>query len=365
MTPINVPLPTVQPPTAGEAAAAKKVLNKESSSDFPKTLEDVSATEKAAKQKLTESHQASNPKEETKKAANKGEKSEPESASTEKTNREERMEKNRKTTKKGEGEEAQPVFAALPEGVQPPPPAPVDPAVELSMAKGGTVTQVGLKSASSPIVMPNLADGGEVTQGMKSGTLVIGKNSSFEGGGLPFELRPPASRNGQAQPSINRSPLSAQSPKFSQELAERVGNLRLISRAGVSDQVRINLVPRDLGNLDIRLQVDGDSRVHMMVTAESEAAKDLLKNQISQLKEALIKQGMEFGDVDIQVDVKQREAGAETQAELAWGGDGRFRSSDGQRSGQGKEADGGGVNEERLILGKVIRSSDGGMSVFI
>ncbi|MBF0448331.1 MAG: flagellar hook-length control protein FliK [Magnetococcales bacterium] len=375
MTPIDLPLPVVNKlPTTGEAAAAKKMTQKESASDssnesspdFDKTMKELSATDKGVKNQgadeaKTEAGKLSESKKQDTDSHEKESLEEREAAHSGKANLESRSEQIKKERKSAlkEGSAPEPIpefllaqepdFVAIPEDV----------AIQFGGASGGVAGAEGFHLPTHSAAVAPVVD--SAFQAVRGGALSV-KNKPLDAHNLSFDLRPAAARTAQSTPAINRAPVLAQSPTFSAELAERVGTMRLISRAGATDQVRINLMPRDLGNLDIRLQVDGDNRVHMMVTAETEAAKDLLKSQISQLRDALVKQGMEFGDVDIQVDVRQREQGADSQAEMEWGGDRRFTADGGPGhttlSGLGDE-------ESPLILGKVVRTADGGMSVFI
>ncbi|MBF0131434.1 MAG: flagellar hook-length control protein FliK [Magnetococcales bacterium] len=119
----------------------------------------------------------------------------------------------------------------------------------------------------------------------------------------------------------SKAALPAHAPTFGEDLAEQIGTLRLISRPGMSEQVRINLVPRDLGNVDVRLQVDDENRVHILITAETEAAKDLLNKQMPQLREALARQNFGFGEIAVQVD--QRQKGDSSGQGFEWRGGGR------------------------------------------
>ncbi len=123
----------------------------------------------------------------------------------------------------------------------------------------------------------------------------------------PFNMamRQTAARSGKtsaANAPRNGAPLNTRAATFGEELMERVGRMRVIARAGQPEQVRIQLEPRELGSLDMRLQVDDESRVHLLITAESEAAKDMLNRQMSQLREALARQNLMFGEVTVQVD---------------------------------------------------------------
>ncbi|MBF0449063.1 MAG: flagellar hook-length control protein FliK [Magnetococcales bacterium] len=376
MTPIDLPLPAVNKlPTAGEAVAAKKMAekkesasepNKETSQDFEKTMKEVSAPDKGVKnQNVDEAKtEAEKPVEPKKQGSGKDEKKavkEQEAAPSVKENLESRLEQVKKERKvelkKESAPEPTPEFGLVPEPDFVVVPETV--AIQFGGASGGVAVTEGFQLSAHSASASPMVD--SALQAVRGGGLSV-KNKTLDAHSLPFDLRPAAARTAQSNPAINRAPVMAQSSTFSAELAERVGTMRLISRAGATDQVRINLMPRDLGNLDIRLQVDGENRVHMMVTTETEAAKDLLKNQISQLRDALVKQGMEFGDVDIQVDIRQREQGADSQAGMEWGGDRRSLADGGpgQATVSGLEGE-----ENPLILGKVVRTADGGMSVFI
>lgn len=387
MTPFSISLQPIQLPTSAEIASAQKALTKEGSvdrgeetADFEETLGQVSSQEEKAGKTSAEKNQADggqtqgasandsvDRKEKNERKRAEGEKSDEESetVAAEKNHRETRVDERKKARR--ESEDSSPLFVAVPEGTEALPPELDKLALIFGVAPvmGGDLPGRSMAGPMSELVGPTTNPEKKVEEALqwvrsRTPQTTSGQRSS-EAGEIPLALRSAGTRSGQPLPQISRAPLSAQSPNFSQELAERVGTLRLISRAGVSDQVRINLVPRDLGNLDIRLQVDSDSRVHMLVTAESETTKDLLKSQISHLRDSLIKQGMEFGDVDIQVDVRQREESGGTQADREWGGDSRFDTD--QASAMRHEEIG--TPEDSPVMGKVIRSADGGMSVFI
>ncbi|MEO5345166.1 MAG: flagellar hook-length control protein FliK [Magnetococcus sp. YQC-9] len=120
------------------------------------------------------------------------------------------------------------------------------------------------------------------------------------------------------KPAISsQNTLSPQSSSFGDELAGEVGRLRIISRAGGAEQVRISLNPRELGSLDMRLTVDGDHQVHLMITAESDAAREALNKQLPQLREALARQNLGMGEVTVHVD-----DGSGGGAAPQWGFDG-------------------------------------------
>ncbi|MBF0621704.1 MAG: flagellar hook-length control protein FliK [Magnetococcales bacterium] len=104
-----------------------------------------------------------------------------------------------------------------------------------------------------------------------------------------------------AMPVGVKQVLSVNAPDFSDQLANRLSRMRVMSRPGMGDQVRISLDPKDLGELDLRLRVDGDNQVHILITTESESAKEALMKQMGQLREALARQDLGFGEVMVQV----------------------------------------------------------------
>lgn len=165
------------------------------------------------------------------------------------------------------------------------------------------------------------------------------------------------SKGGQAAPPPSGSSVLSQSPAFADELVDRVGRMRIYSRGGGASeqQVRITLIPEDLGTVDLRLRVDAQNRVHLMITTETDAARDLMNRQLNQLRDALERQNMSFGEVTVQVD-DQRSGGKE------WA---QWRS--GEQSGQ---SEGEQEHTVREILsesgkGSAISASESGLNIFV
>lgn len=125
--------------------------------------------------------------------------------------------------------------------------------------------------------------------------------------------------------------LSARSAHFAEQLAEQVGKLKVYSRPGQSEQVRLTLEPRELGALNMRLKVDADNKVHLIISTETEAAKEVLLKQIGQLKEALAKGDMGLGEVTIHVGGEEERNASSGQ--WARGDQSDEQSSGGQGSG--------------------------------
>ena len=159
------------------------------------------------------------------------------------------------------------------------------------------------------------------------------------------------------QPALPQpaSLLSAHAPTFSDDLMERVGRMRVFSRGGGTEQMRITLIPEDLGTMDLRLRVDAKNRVHLLITAETDAARELMIRQLPQLREALERQNMGFGEVTVHVD-DQRHAGEEMPQ---W----RSGEASDDPEGDGRGQDAGSTLPD-TAKGAAISASDGGLSVF-
>ena len=168
-----------------------------------------------------------------------------------------------------------------------------------------------LPSAGLAFLTEMLAQSGQKTNQPSKIVLPTTNNSAAQalGGGVQA-----GGKGGTTPLPTLSSSLSAHAPNFADELIERVGRIRVLSRGGGAEQqVRITLIPEELGTLDLRLRVDAQNQVHLLITAENEAARDLMNRQMSQLREALERQNMGFGEVFVQVDDRQQGGQEATQ----------------------------------------------------
>ena len=189
-----------------------------------------------------------------------------------------------------------------PEGMTPPPPAtPVLPSSGLAFLTE-MLSHTQTTEKTEPTVQPSVLSTGNASESYALGLRVISH-----------------SKGGQAAAPPSGPPVSSQSPNFADELMDRVGRMRIFSRGGgeSEQQVRITLVPEDLGTVDLRLRVDAHNRVHLMITTETDAARELMSRQLNQLRDALERQSMSFGDVT--VDIEDQRAGGKAWAEWRFG----------------------------------------------
>lgn len=143
--------------------------------------------------------------------------------------------------------------------------------------------------------------------------------------------------------SSNRGPreLSTETGATNASNSTNESRVRLVQRVTRSFQrlgpeggrVQIMLHPAELGSVRLDLSVDGN-RVNATMTADSEAALDVLKENLPELKQRLIESGMVVDRMDVELDQRQSQGdsarfrqdagqGFASQQERRWNGTGQ------------------------------------------
>lgn len=184
----------------------------------------------------------------------------------------------------------------------------------------------GHEGVLSPQMMQHMADTMAAKVGTNTeGAMTVQLHGADEKQDGSFAMRlMDSTTKSVGKESMVKATLPAHAPTFGEDLAEQVGRMRVISRPGVSEQVRITLHPKELGALDMRLVVDEQHQVHLMITTDSDAARDVLNRQMPQLREALARQNLSMGEVTVHVD--DGRSGGETTPE--WGFQGENNRQD-------------------------------------
>lgn len=195
-----------------------------------------------------------------------------------------------------------------------------------------TVRGVAPPATGEPLPMPqiNLVAQAPLFAAPPEGGAVTGGNDHAMAPGVVGAT----ARGGWTPPAAQRAPvMRPEAADFAEELAGRVGRLRIISRPGQSEQLRVTLDPQELGEMTLRMRVDEENRVHLSIHTGTEAAKEVLTQQLSQLRDALARQDLGFGEVFVQV-----------------GSEGRGQWAGGEPQGRGGEsAASGGHGQEKQI----------------
>lgn len=105
--------------------------------------------------------------------------------------------------------------------------------------------------------------------------------------------RPPA-----VAASYRSSP--AASAQLLEQARDSVFKQILLKLTGDGGEMRLCLQPPDLGELDLRLVVDGGNRLHLTMAADRPELADLLQRHLGELKQTLQQAGLEIGGATVQ-----------------------------------------------------------------
>lgn len=123
-----------------------------------------------------------------------------------------------------------------------------------------------------------------------------------------------------AQPALTGSPAPAV-PQASAAAGQAFDHVALMLRQGVSE-ARLQLKPENLGQVDIRIKVEG-SEAHVQLTVQQAQVREALEQLLPRLREALAGHGVELGDANVehsghQSPDQQEESSGDRDLELQW-----------------------------------------------
>ena len=98
-----------------------------------------------------------------------------------------------------------------------------------------------------------------------------------------------------ADPLI-RADLARLEPGLGAQVAAQIA--RQIQQGMGSGSLRIQLNPQELGQVDVKLRVEGD-RVHVAIVAHQPGTRELIENNLAGLKAAFENGGLSLGEVDV------------------------------------------------------------------
>ncbi|WP_127531889.1 flagellar hook-length control protein FliK [Paenibacillus kobensis] len=164
-----------------------------------------------------------------------------------------------------------------------------------------------------------------------------------------------AARSASAVRQVNvAAPVPAQ--QFAETMANlMVGKFEVKTAAGLSE-ARLTLTPEHLGQVDVRISVHNGQLTALFV-AESSSAKDLLDNQLAQLRTNLQSQGLNVEKLEVTQQSVESQMSHQHRE-----GSGRQQSEDGVRIGDQAESDEAAFEAE-LAQQSVIRDLGYGRSI--
>ncbi|MBF0309162.1 MAG: flagellar hook-length control protein FliK [Magnetococcales bacterium] len=157
--------------------------------------------------------------------------------------------------------------------------------------------------------------------GMVRGPVFSGNTDTTESALLKLDGAGALSGQERLAALASAKPVAARSPVFGAELAEQIGKMRVVSRPGGVEQVRIILDPKDLGELEVNVRMDRKGVINVTIVAETEAAREAINRNMAQLRDAMSRQQLHFGEVNVQVGTQdRRDPGAGGADREAWSG---------------------------------------------
>ena len=162
----------------------------------------------------------------------------------------------------------------------------------------------------------------------------------------------------KAQPATQQSNLY----KLEQEATVRQVSRALAQALRTKDgQITLRLTPRELGEVSVRIRVEGDT-VSARIEPAREAAREALQAGVAQLREALTSRGYIVDRIEI-ADAPQQGAGSGRERDS---GDAPAGNPDaGSRSdgGRGRETGAGGNDEKHSNMNQPIEGGSGSTSI--
>ncbi len=174
------------------------------------------------------------------------------------------------------------------------------PEIAMASVSGATTTTTTSYAALRVVEASGSAD---VGGGGANGSGGAGQGDTAGGGrtvvsvGGPGAVSATASSRGSFPPASVFPEGGDTAPSWVERIAERVRLARSSDRA----ELRLALVPKGLGQIDVRLRLDAEG-LHATIVAEHEQTRALLAGQQSRLEAALAQEDLDLSSFDLGVD---------------------------------------------------------------
>ncbi|MBA2937835.1 flagellar hook-length control protein FliK [Paenibacillus sp. CGMCC 1.16610] len=155
--------------------------------------------------------------------------------------------------------------------------------LELLALKSGFLTTQVSTSSTSGDTLPNLVDLPTEPEMNTSSVVTIG------------DLQ----RTQQSQAIVDKTVVpTMNAANFAEEMTEHVLKNMKITLADGFSEAKLSLFPKNLGHIDVKISMH-DGQLIAQFAAESAAAKQLLENQLPQLRQALLTQGLQVEKLEV------------------------------------------------------------------
>ncbi|MDU0201355.1 MULTISPECIES: flagellar hook-length control protein FliK [Paenibacillus] len=155
--------------------------------------------------------------------------------------------------------------------------------LELLALKSGFLTAQVDASSTSGDTLPNLVDLPTEPETTTSSVVTIG------------DLQ----RTQQSQTIVDKTVVpTMNAANFAEEMTEHVLKNMKITLADGFSEAKLSLFPKNLGHIDVKISMH-DGQLIAQFAAESAAAKQMLENQLPQLRQALLTQGLQVEKLEV------------------------------------------------------------------
>ncbi len=165
--------------------------------------------------------------------------------------------------------------------------------------------------ASAPVVTAGRSDGGQQqeTSQQDDNKQSLTQTAASADAAKPVAASAQATQPMQARPEPPAMPVPVvRMNNLTEELGEVFKSSMRMSTNGESTQIKVNISPENLGQLDIRL-TETNGKIAAQIFTSSLAAKDAIDLQLNQLRNTLIQQGLTVEKIEVVQNNSQQSLG--------------------------------------------------------
>jgi hypothetical protein len=162
-------------------------------------------------------------------------------------------------------------------------------------------------SGAVPLATPGYSSPTYLVAGRLALAEITPKGGGFDSADLPIGSGIAATDGGLAISSAERLATAAPAAAAAMRPATQIA--AAIERAvnGELRQLTVQLNPRELGTIEIALEIDADRRLGIAILVERPETLDLLRQEARQLERLLAQQGIDLGDAGLELGLMSQE----------------------------------------------------------
>lgn len=212
--------------------------------------------------------------------------------------------------------------------------------VEVKKSALANQTQVDQKIATTPSILTNTFGESSLSSGLMDAQQVTAQFESLSNKQVADNVTQVKANQMQFAEAINI---------HRKDFADAVKNKVMVMISQKLQQADITLDPPELGNVQVRINLQGDAAAVNFVVQNSQA-KDALEQHMNKLRDMLSESGVDVGDANVR----------QQQQESGQSGDGAQDGSTGQLAEQSAQE----LTEEALLASRLVKASATGVDFY-